>query len=110
MVLQRFRVLLMIWVDFRPPSCGDGHRASRLPARRRPEPVHLKFEARSRRPFRKGRSWSLGVSGSMPTRGVGHSYLDSEDFMPTYDQIFEKVQATLVDALGVDEDEVTRNA
>lgn len=30
--------------------------------------------------------------------------------MPTYDQIFEKVQATLVDALGVDEDEVTRNA
>ena len=30
--------------------------------------------------------------------------------MPTYDQIFEKVQATLVDALGVDEEEVTRNA
>ena len=30
--------------------------------------------------------------------------------MPTYDQIFEKVQATLVDALGVDEDEVTRDA
>ena len=30
--------------------------------------------------------------------------------MPTYDQIFEKVQATLVDALGVDEEEVTRDA
>jgi acyl carrier protein len=30
--------------------------------------------------------------------------------MPTYEQIFEKVQATLVDALGVDEDEVTSNA
>ena len=30
--------------------------------------------------------------------------------MPTYEQIFEKVQATLVDALGVDEDEVTREA
>jgi acyl carrier protein len=30
--------------------------------------------------------------------------------MPTYDQVFEKVQATLVDALGVDEDEVTREA
>jgi acyl carrier protein len=30
--------------------------------------------------------------------------------MPTYDQIFEKVQATLVEALGVDEDEVTRTA
>jgi acyl carrier protein len=30
--------------------------------------------------------------------------------MPTYDEIFEKVQATLVDALGVDEDEVTRDA
>ena len=30
--------------------------------------------------------------------------------MPTYEQIFEKVQATLVDPLGVDEDEVTRDA
>jgi acyl carrier protein len=30
--------------------------------------------------------------------------------MPTYEQIFEKVQATLVDALGVDEEEVTRDA
>ena len=30
--------------------------------------------------------------------------------MPTYEEIFEKVQATLVDALGVDEDEVTREA
>lgn len=30
--------------------------------------------------------------------------------MPTYDEIFGKVQATLVDALGVDEDEVTRGA
>src|SRR5262249_30582136 len=30
--------------------------------------------------------------------------------MPTYEQIFEKGQATLVDALGVDEDEVTRDA
>ncbi len=30
--------------------------------------------------------------------------------MPTYDEIFGKVQATLVDALGVDEEEVTRGA
>ena len=30
--------------------------------------------------------------------------------MPTYDEIFEKVQATLVDALGVDEEEVTQEA
>jgi acyl carrier protein len=30
--------------------------------------------------------------------------------MPTYDEIFEKVQATLVDALGVDEDDVTHEA
>ena len=30
--------------------------------------------------------------------------------MPTYEEIFEKVQATLVDALGVDEDEVTRES
>lgn len=30
--------------------------------------------------------------------------------MPTYDEIFDKVQTTLVDALGVDEDDVTREA
>jgi acyl carrier protein len=30
--------------------------------------------------------------------------------MPTNDQIFEKVQATLVDALGVDEEDVTPEA
>jgi acyl carrier protein len=30
--------------------------------------------------------------------------------MPTKDEIFEKVQSTLVDALGVDEDDVTRDA
>jgi len=30
--------------------------------------------------------------------------------MPTYDEIFDKVQVTLVDALGVDEDDVTREA
>src|SRR5436305_4257246 len=33
-----------------------------------------------------------------------------EDDMPTYDEIFDKVQATLVDALGVDEEDVTRGA
>ena len=30
--------------------------------------------------------------------------------MPTYDEIFDKVQTTLVDALGVDEEDVTRDA
>jgi acyl carrier protein len=30
--------------------------------------------------------------------------------MPTQDEIFEKIQATLVDALGVDEEDVTRDA
>ncbi len=30
--------------------------------------------------------------------------------MPTQDEIFEKVQSTLVDALGVDEEDVTRKA
>ncbi len=30
--------------------------------------------------------------------------------MPTHDEIYEKVQATLVDALGVDEEDVTRDA
>jgi acyl carrier protein len=33
-----------------------------------------------------------------------------EDVMPTNDEIFEKVQSTLVDALGVDEDDVTPDA
>ncbi len=30
--------------------------------------------------------------------------------MPTYQEIYDKVQVTLVDALGVDDDEVTRTA
>src|SRR3954471_24688760 len=30
--------------------------------------------------------------------------------MPTHDEIYQKVQATLVDALGVDEDDVTHDA
>lgn len=30
--------------------------------------------------------------------------------MPTHDEIFQKIQATLVDALGVDEDDVTPDA
>ena len=30
--------------------------------------------------------------------------------MPTKDEIYEKVQSTLVDALGVDEEDVTRDA
>ena len=30
--------------------------------------------------------------------------------MPTHDEIFQKVQSTLVDALGVDEEDVTRAA
>ena len=30
--------------------------------------------------------------------------------MPTHDEIFQKVQSTLVDALGVDEDDVTAGA
>ena len=30
--------------------------------------------------------------------------------MPTHDEIYQKVQATLVDALGVDEEDVTRAA
>src|SRR3954451_4816638 len=33
-----------------------------------------------------------------------------EDVMPTNNEIFEKVQSTLIDALGVDEDDVTPEA
>ena len=48
-----------------------------------------------------------------PVSGLGlegQSHLVPEDNMPTYDEIYEKVQATLVDALGVDEEDVTREA
>ncbi len=37
-------------------------------------------------------------------------FFDPRMLMPTHDEIFQKVQATLVDALGVDEDDVTRDA
>jgi len=40
----------------------------------------------------------------------GLSIFPSEDDMPTYNEIYEKVQATLVDALGVDEEDVTKDA
>jgi acyl carrier protein len=36
--------------------------------------------------------------------------LSLEDVMPTNDEIYQKVQATLVDALGVDEDDVRHDA
>jgi acyl carrier protein len=42
--------------------------------------------------------------------GLSDNPFFPEEVMPTYDQIFEKVQATLVDALGVDEEDVTREA
>jgi acyl carrier protein len=34
----------------------------------------------------------------------------NEDVMPNYDEIYEKVQSTLVDALGVDADDVSRES
>jgi acyl carrier protein len=42
--------------------------------------------------------------------GLSDNPFFPEDEMPTYDEIFDKVQATLVEALGVDEDDVTREA
>jgi acyl carrier protein len=42
--------------------------------------------------------------------GLSDNPFFPEDVMPNYDEIFEKVQATLVDALGVDEEDVTREA
>jgi acyl carrier protein len=42
--------------------------------------------------------------------GLSGNPLYPEDDMPTYEEIFEKVQATLVDALGVDEEDVTQKA
>jgi acyl carrier protein len=48
---------------------------------------------------------------SIPGRGMGLGSLDpNEDDMPTNDEIYQKVQSTLVDALGVDEEDVTRGA
>src|SRR3954465_2904260 len=45
-----------------------------------------------------------------PDVGLTDDPIFPEDDMPTQDEIFEKVQATLVDALGVDEDDVTHGA
>jgi acyl carrier protein len=42
--------------------------------------------------------------------GLSDNPFFPEDDMPSYDEIFTKVQATLVDALGVDEEDVTREA
>jgi acyl carrier protein len=47
---------------------------------------------------------------ALTSLGLEQSHFVPEDAMPTNDEIFQKVQATLVDALGVDEDEVTREA
>src|SRR5438309_7136329 len=44
------------------------------------------------------------------THRPGLIHYPLEDVMPTNDEIFEKVQSTLVDALGVDEDDVTPDA
>src|SRR5215510_13999065 len=58
------------------------------------------------------RSWSRPDGGARgkSSRPSGFIRYSLEDVMPTNDEIFEKVQSTLVDALGVDEDDVTPDA
>jgi acyl carrier protein len=56
-------------------------------------------------------SWFwFGGGPKLPSAGRNDDPDLSEDDMPTQDEIFQKVQATLVDALGVDEEDVTRGA
>src|SRR4051812_7267528 len=52
----------------------------------------------------------LPSDNSAKTHRPGLIRYSLEDVMPTNDEIFEKVQSTLVDALGVDEDDVTPDA
>jgi acyl carrier protein len=52
----------------------------------------------------------FGGGHRVPDVGLNDDPIFPEDVMPTHDEIFEKVQATLVDALGVDEDDVTHEA
>src|SRR3954468_10359952 len=52
----------------------------------------------------------LPSDNSAETHRPGLIRYPLEDVMPTNDEIFEKVQSTLVDALGVDEDDVTPDA
>src|SRR5207245_9464429 len=68
----------------------------------------LKFALRScRRNTETDRFRRRWVS---PRAGWVWRTLILEDVMPTQDEIFQKVQATLVDALGVDEEDVTLDA
>src|SRR5262249_21339802 len=46
----------------------------------------------------------------VPRKGIRPEVLFIEEAMPTQDEIYQKVQSTLVDALGVDEDDVTPDA
>src|SRR5438270_8787705 len=52
----------------------------------------------------------LPSDNSAKTHRPGLIRYSLEDVMPTNDEIFEKVRSTLVDALGVDEDDVTPDA
>src|SRR3954465_1450478 len=52
----------------------------------------------------------LPSDNSAKTHCPGLIRYSLEDVMPTNDEIFEKVQSTLVDALGVDGDDVTPDA
>src|SRR3954462_6954653 len=52
----------------------------------------------------------LRSDNSAETHRPGLIRYSLDDVMPPNDEIFEKVQSTLVDALGVDEDDVTPDA
>src|SRR3954466_7155049 len=52
----------------------------------------------------------LPSDNSAKTHRPGLIRYSLEDVMPTNDEVFEKVRSTLVDALGVDEDDVTPDA
>jgi acyl carrier protein len=46
----------------------------------------------------------------VPIVGFGKCSRTFEDDMPTHDEIYQKVQSTLVEALGVDEEDVTKDS
>ena len=73
----------------------------------RPDPIEV-VPGNRRRLIESG--LASGGRRMVPIVGFGLVFPYFEDDMPTHDEIYQKVQATLVDALGVDEEDVTHDA
>src|SRR4051794_25114909 len=107
MMLQGFPEFIKIAVL--RPGPGDPRARSRLPG----TPASIPWFCPPDRPMPQRTPRPLEFPkrpSAIPWVGMRPAVLFIEDDMPTYDEIFQKVQSTLVDALGVDEEDVTRAA